>query len=37
MTGVLAYAADKLLVGDVQGNVTAFELPTDELFANSFE
>jgi len=35
--GALAYAADTLFVADLSGNVTAFRVPTNELFHNSFE
>jgi outer membrane protein assembly factor BamB len=35
--GRLAYAADKLLIADGAGNVTAFDLPSDELFRGDFE
>ena len=35
--GRLAYAGDKLLIGDENGNVTAFALPSDELFSNGFD
>lgn len=37
VTGVIAYAADTLLVGDVSGIVTAFHLPSDEIFKGDFE
>jgi hypothetical protein len=37
VAGVLAYAADTLLVGDKNGIVTAFHLPSDEIFKGSFE
>ena len=35
--GRLAYAADKLLIADGEGNVTAFDLPSDELFGGDFD
>ncbi|MHB8742787.1 MAG: outer membrane protein assembly factor BamB family protein [Sulfuricaulis sp.] len=37
VSGVLAYAADTLLVGDKNGIVTAFHLPSDEIFKGDFE
>jgi outer membrane protein assembly factor BamB len=37
VAGLIAYAADKVVVGDAQGVVTVFELPADELFFNGFE
>lgn len=37
VTGVLAYAGDTLLIGDVSGIVTAFHLPSDEIFKGDFE
>lgn len=37
VTGMLAYAADTLIVADAKGMVHAFALKTDELFDTSFE
>ena len=37
IAGVIAYAADRLLIGDGGGIVTAIAVPTDELFSDSFE
>jgi hypothetical protein len=36
-TGMLAYAADTLIIATNQGLVEAYELPTDELFAHDFD
>jgi hypothetical protein len=36
-SGMLAYAADTLIVADVQGSVHAFRVPTDEMFGDGFE
>jgi hypothetical protein len=36
-SGMLAYAADTLVVADAQGIVHAFRLPTDEIFGDSFD
>jgi hypothetical protein len=35
--GLIALAADRLVIADAQGIVTVFRLPSDELFANAFE
>jgi hypothetical protein len=35
--GLIALAADRLVIADAQGIVTVFNLPSDELFANAFE
>lgn len=35
--GLIALAADRLVIADGQGIVTVFNLPSDELFANAFE
>lgn len=36
-TGLLAYAADTLVIADATGAVRAFSIKTDELFASAFE
>lgn len=37
VAGLIAYANDQVIIGDLNGNVTTFRVPSDEIFANSFE
>lgn len=37
VSGALAYAADTLVIGMTDGNVAAYHLPTEALFADDFE
>jgi outer membrane protein assembly factor BamB len=37
VAGIVAFASNRVLVGDASGIVTAFHVPTEEIFASGFE